>query len=203
VTRSASVDEAREALRTGVGLREQDGCFIWESPAPNGYGPYLSFWLAEHDAGPSDGQSIVWTCGNGPNGCVNPAHLALATPEETERHRAQPLDGKDRVAWAQAMAAEREVRGWSQSRMARELSVSPTTIKNWESQRTAPSRTMARMVGYKLGWELTERKWVVHFIVKDVVVARTAGEAAQRAGSALALDPPRKTAEVYSVRAVR
>lgn len=161
-------------------FRVDQGCWLWKNTPKSGYGPYMSFWRAYHDAELDQDRELHHTCFRGHEGCVNPEHLEVVTAERhAQLHRNAPRGTAH--DWGQAIRKERMARFWTQRRMAEELGVHPLTLNGWERGRWAPSRVLQRIIIQKLGWELLPRKFVVQVVVQDVVVAQTAAEAVQSA----------------------
>jgi transcriptional regulator with XRE-family HTH domain len=55
---------------------------------------------------------------------------------------------------ADAIRRERKDRGWSQSRLARELGTTEQTIRNWESGKKFPNHPTYQRVCLLFGWPL-------------------------------------------------
>lgn len=55
-----------------------------------------------------------------------------------------------------AIREAREAKGWSQSKLARQLSVSSSTVQLWESGKTAPKRFRWPKITAELGLSLRE-----------------------------------------------
>jgi transcriptional regulator with XRE-family HTH domain len=181
--KAVTTEEAKRCIALREGFVEDEGCWIWENPVHTGYGPFRSFWQAANGR-IEDGLLVFHDCQRGDQGCVNPAHMRLLQPKAYKR-RDYLAPQRDLDAWSKALRAERNVRQWSQSRMAKELGIHTQTLKNWELGIARPTRKLQRVVAGVLGWEAEPRKFVVTVAVQDVLVAHSSGEAIEKAFATL------------------
>lgn len=164
-------------LTTGAGYTVDPvtGCWLWEHPAPSGYGPFLAAWEATHPNPLPPGVAPEHFCTGGPRGCVRPDHLTIGV---TQKRRGPGLPEADRAAFARRLRDEREARGASRQEIARLLGVSAPTIRAWEDVLSAPTVDQVAAMAREFGWDDAPRKWVVVAAVERVVIATSAGAAA-------------------------
>lgn len=208
-TAHIDVEQARWCLENDFGFSKQaNGCWYWSKPYGNGLGPFRSFFLAANPEVYEDeieDVEWVWTCGNGHRACINPDHIVTSSSHKVDAVGADAIDRDTAVVnWAQAIRTERSVREWSERKMAEELGVTRQTIRGWEAGEQLPRAKMRRLISNHLGWELEPRKWVVSYVIQDVVVASTAVEAIQKVKMAFPPQPlgGRKT-EIIEARSVK
>lgn len=194
-----------ECLAAGVGytVDPDTGCWLWQQPAPNGYGPYLAAWYAEHPDPLPDGINPTHQCTGGPRGCIRPDHLTLAgTGRPPTRLPTPPLPPDMRDSFARRLRDEREARGATVQQLAVLLGVSPSTIRGWESAQHAPTVDQVARLAREFGWDEQPRKWVVAAVVERVVIAVSAGAAARQVRDDLNVPGHADKVVIGTVRAI-
>lgn len=176
--------EMAECLASGVGFTVDavTGCWLWDHPAPSGYGPFLAAWDAVHPGPLPPGVAPEHFCTGGPRGCVRPDHLTIGV---IHRRRGPGLPAGERAAFARRLRDEREARGASHQEIARLLGVSAPTLRSWEDMLSAPTVDQVAAMAREFGWDAHPRKWVVVAAVERVVIATSAGAAAGQVRAAL------------------
>jgi transcriptional regulator with XRE-family HTH domain len=193
-------EEARDVIRRpaefGIRMDERAGCWLWPQPASTGFGPYLAIYEASFGEVP-EGMEVFHVCSGGPRGCVRPQHLDIAPADSRIRHVPDPaITAAERAGFAVKIGDERRARKATRAAFARELGISPTTVRDWEEGRTAPTPDFYDQIVRKMGWDGLDHKFDVVVAVQRTVTAKTAGQAARQVLDELTLDGQPEKVEV-------
>lgn len=176
VTARQAAEHIRD--RTGFTVQELSGCWLWPDRGPGGLGPVRAFYEACYPE-PPRAFRIVHTCAGREHGCVNPEHLTILAPGEERAPRPrQLLAGPARGSFAARLGDELAARGGDVRALAIQLGVGQTTIRSWCKATSAPDQDTAAQISHELGWDDAPRRFEVTCVVRRIVTASSAGQAA-------------------------